>query len=245
VKGLSRQGAQESPTIILLHGGVINRHMWGPVVDILGDRYDCISIDLPAHGELVDEEFSIDRGIDRVIEVLDDLGIENSALVGLSLGGYVAQATATLHSRRVSGLVLSGSTINYTGWDGISTRFYGFLFPLLARPAMKAFAKKMTEDLGHELADQILAGGLSAKGGAQSLRRLPGVDYAKAMANFSGPIVIANGERDTPNREGESRFLEQFPNADSVVITDAGHSCALQQPQQFAQVVERLMAVTT
>jgi len=113
------------------------------------------------------------------------------------------------------------------------------------RPAMKAFAKKMTEDLGHELADQILAGGLSAKGGAQSLRRIPGVDYAKAMADFSGPIVNANGERDTPNREGESRFLEQFPNADSVVITDAGHACALQQPQRFAQVVERLMAVTT
>jgi len=62
---------------------------------------------------------------------------------------------------------------------------------------------------------------------------------------FSGPIVIANGERDTPNREGESRFLEQFPNADRVVITDAGHACALQQPQRFAQVVERLMAVTT
>ncbi|MEE9177391.1 MAG: alpha/beta hydrolase, partial [Acidimicrobiia bacterium] len=69
---------EESPTIILLHGGVINRHMWGPVVDILAECYDCISIDLPARGELMDEEFSIDRGVDRVIEVLDDLVIENS-----------------------------------------------------------------------------------------------------------------------------------------------------------------------
>ncbi|MEE8406079.1 MAG: alpha/beta hydrolase [Acidimicrobiia bacterium] len=245
MKGLSRHGAKGSPSIILLHGGVINRHMWGPVVDILADHYDCISIDLPAHGDLMDEKFSMDRGAERVIEVLDYLGIENSVLVGLSLGGYVAEATATSHSRRVGGLVLSGATINYTGWDGISTRFYGFLFPLFARPAMKAFAKKMTGDLGHELANQILAGGLSAKGGAQSLRQLPGVDYAEAMTDFSGPIVIANGERDTPNREGESRFLDLFPNAESIVITDAGHACALQQPQRFAHVVERLMAVTT
>ncbi len=245
MKGLSRQGTKGSPSIILLHGGVINRHMWGPVVDILADHYDCISIDLPAHGDLMDEKFSMDRGVERVIEVLDYLEIENSALVGLSLGGYVAEATAASHSRRVSGLVLSGAMLNYTGWDGISTRFYGFLFPLFARPAMKAFAKKMTGDLGHELADQILAGGLSAKGGAQSLRQLPGVDYAEAMTDFSGPIVIANGERDTPNREGESRFLDLFPNAESIVITDAGHACALQQPQRFAHVVERLMPVTT
>jgi pimeloyl-ACP methyl ester carboxylesterase len=41
------------------------------------------------------------------------------------------------------------------------------------------------------------------------------------------------------------RFLEQFPNADSVLITDAGHACAIQQPERFAHVVERLMAVTT
>ncbi len=244
MKGVSRQGAEESPTIILLHGGVINRHMWGPVVDILADLYDCISIDLPAHGELMDEEFSMDRGVDRVIEILDHLEIEKSALIGLSLGGYIAQATVASHSRRVSGLVLSGATINYTGWDGISTRFYGFVFPLVARPAMKAFRKQMTEDLGHKLADEILSGGLSAKGGAQSLRRIPGVDYAEAMADFSGPIVIANGERDTPNREGESRFLELFPNAESVVITDAGHACALQQPGSFSNAIRQLMSVT-
>jgi pimeloyl-ACP methyl ester carboxylesterase len=245
MKGVTRQGAKGSPSIVLLHGGVIDRHMWGPVVEHLDDHYDCIAVDLPAHGELIDEQFSVDRSVERVIEILDHLGVEEAALVGLSLGGYIAQATAAAHPDRVSGLVLSGATINYTGWDALSTRFYGFLFPLVARPAMKAFAKKMTEDLGPELADRILSGGLSAKGGAQSLRRLPGVDYAKAMSEFSGPIVIANGERDTPNRDGEQRFLELFPNAESCVIVDAGHACALQQPQSFAQVIERLMAVTT
>ena len=202
-------------------------------------------VDLPAHGELINEEFSVDRSVERVVGVLDHLRVEKAVLVGLSLGGYIGQATTAAHPDRVNGLVLSGATINYTGWDAVSTRFYGFLFPLLARPAMKAFAKKMTEDLGPELADKVLAGGLSAKGGAQTLRRLPGIDYAKAMSDFTGPIVSANGERDTPNRDGEEHFLGQFPNAETCVIADAGHACALQQPQSFAQAVERLMAVTT
>ncbi|MEE8375554.1 MAG: alpha/beta hydrolase [Acidimicrobiia bacterium] len=239
------QPRQGSPAIVLLHGGVINRHMWGPVVDNLGDHYDCISVDLPAHGELLGDDFSVERSIAVVIDVLGHFEIKKAALVGLSLGGYIAQATAAAHPDHVDGLVLSGATINYTGWDGISTRFYGFLFPILSKPAMKAFAKKMTEDLGPELAGAVLAGGLSGKGGGQSLRRLPGVDYAETMRGFTGPIVVANGERDTQNRDGEERFLELFPHANCVVIEDAGHACALQQPVSFSNAVKQLMAVTT
>jgi 3-oxoadipate enol-lactonase len=218
--------------------------MWGPVIENLADEYDCIAIDLPGHGELMDENFSVDRSVEVVVDTLDHFGIETAALVGLSLGGYIAQATAGADPDRVDGLVLSGATINYTGWDGISTRFYGGLFPLLSRPAMKAFAKKMAKDLGPELADAVLVGGLSAKGGGQSLRKLPGVDYAEAMLGFSGPIVVANGERDTQNRDGEERFLELFPHTSCIIIKDAGHACALQQPESFSNAIRQLMAVT-
>lgn len=245
MKGVTKRGSEGSPTIVLLHGGVINRHMWEPVIEHLSDRYNCVAIDLPGHGELKEESFSVNRSVDVVIDTLDHFEIKRGALVGLSLGGYIAQATAAEHPDRVDGLVLSGATINYTGWDGITTRFYGLLFPVLSRPAMKAFAKKMTEDLGPELAGAVLAGGLSGKGGGQSLRRLPGVDYADAMSEFTGPIVIANGERDTGNRDGEERFLELLPQSESIVIDDAGHACALQQPVAFSEAVKRLMTVAT
>jgi pimeloyl-ACP methyl ester carboxylesterase len=152
---------------------------------------------------------------------------------------------AAQHPDRTEGLVLSGATIRYTGWDGLSTRLYGIVFPLFAKPAMKSFAAKMSEDLGQELADQIMVGGLSARGGAQSLRRVPGADYAARMAGFQGPIVLANGARDTSNRDGEADFISQFPHAESMVIQDAGHACALQQPEAFAAVVRHLVGVVT
>jgi len=244
MRGVTRKGSEESPTVILLHGGVINRHMWGPVIENLADEYDCIAIDLPGHGQLMDQDFSVERSVEAVIDILDHFEIETAALVGLSLGGYIAQATAGAHPDRVDGLVLSGATINYTGWDGITTWFFGALFPLLSRPAMKAFAKQMTKDLGQELAGAVLAGGLSGKGGGQGLRRLPGVDYAEGMLGFSGPIVVANGERDTQNRDGEERFLELFPHTNSVIIEDAGHACALQQPESFSGAIRQLMAMS-
>lgn len=241
MRGVSRSGARGGPAIVFLHGGVINRHMWGPVIAHLESRYDCLAIDLPGHGDHRDVRFDMGLAVRGVLDTMDAAGIERAAQVGLSLGGYVAQAITAAAPSRVQGLVLSGATIHYQGWDGLSTKLYGWIFPLVSRLAARAFEKKMIDDLGPDLAGRILDGGLSMSGGGQALRRLPGTDYAAAMSGFQGPIVLANGERDTSNREGESRFTEMFPAATSVVIDDAGHACALQQPEAFAAAVDQLM----
>lgn len=241
MKGVTDIGNRQAPAIVLLHGGVINRHMWLPVAAELEERYRLVMIDLPGHGDLSGIAFTVDAAVEQVIAVMDELEMEAAALVGLSLGGYIAQAVAADHPHRVEGLVLSGATIRYLGWDGLSTRLYGFAFPLLARPAKKAFARKMREDLGNEVADAIIDGSLSMKGGAQALRRLPGRDYAELMGRYPGPIVVANGERDESNRDGEAGFKDRFPEASIVVIEDAGHACALQQPKAFAEAIGLLM----
>lgn len=245
MRGFTRRGDRGSPTILFLHGGVINRHMWVPVMGHLDSRYDTIAIDLPGHGDFADRRFTVDDSVRLVAQTLDNTQVGRAVLAGLSLGGYVAQAFTAEHPDRVSGLILSGATVRYTGWDGISTRAYGTLFPLMARPARSAFAKKMSEDLGEAVAGPILGAGLSMKGGAQALRRLPGTDWAKEMIGYGGPIVLANGERDKSNRESEELFREHHPDARSVIIEDSGHACALQQPVAFARVVDELVISTT
>ena len=241
MRGVTEAGAPDRPAIVFLHGGVINRNMWLPVMTELAGRFRLIAIDIPGHGDLKGESFDMQAGVGRVVEVMDELSVPTAALVGLSLGGYVAQATAAVHPERVDGLVLSGSTIRYTGWDGWSTRLYGWVMPLLARPARKAFARQLRAS-EPEYAESILSLGLSMKAGGRALRVLPGRDYAAEMFGFSGPIVVANGERDEDNREHETYFAEHFPNATYLVIENAGHACAVQQPAAFATAVDRLMS---
>lgn len=241
MRGVTATGAEDLPTIVFLHGGVINRNMWLPVMAELEGRFQLVAVDIPGHGDLQDQRFDMTSSVERVIEVMDVLGVERAVQVGLSLGGYVAQALASVHPERVDGLVLSGATIRYTGWDGWSTRLYGYLMPLLALPAKRAFAKQLRAS-EPEYAEPILAGGLAMKAGGRALRVLPGRDYAGEMSGYSGPIVIANGERDADNREHEKYFKEHFPDATSVVIDDAGHACAVQQPAAFAAAVDRLMS---
>lgn len=245
MRGVTARGSSDRPAVLFLHGGVINRHMWEPVIGRLQDDYHCIAIDLPAHGDLSDGDFTMAGAVERVPAVLDALDVGEAALVGLSLGGYVAQTVAATSPSRVSGLVLSGATIRYVGWDGMSAKLYGMVFPLVSRPAARALSRKLTEDLGADLASRIMGGGLSMRGGAQALRRLPGTDYGSLLEGFIGPMVIANGERDTPNREAEAVFLHRFPEASVITIEDAGHACALTQPEAFAAAVDYLMARVT
>lgn len=240
MKGLTRRGPAGSPSIVFLHGGVINRHMWSPVIDRLYDRFDCLAIDLPGHGDRRNEPFTMAGSVERSVATLDALSIGRAAVVGLSLGGYVAQAMAATYSSRVCGLVLSGATIRYTGWDGLTARLYGYVMPVVARRAARSFATKLTESLGADVAQGMLDGGLSLSAGGQAMRRLPGVDYAAQLHGYPGPITIANGERDKGNRKGEARFLDLFPAATVETIEDAGHACALQQPDAFAKAVAAL-----
>lgn len=224
--------------VLFLHGALINQHMWGPVISELPDTVKALAIDLPGHGHLTAQQYTNDRAVEVTVDALS----EPSVVVGLSLGGYVAQMAAIARPDLVRGLVLSGATIDYQGWDGFTARMYGFVFPLVSRPAVKAFKKKLRADFDPEFSEPIIETGLSPGGAGHALRRLPGRDYASELSDYDGPIVIANGERDTPNRDGEARFIECNPQSRSVVIEDAGHACAMTQPASFASAVESLLA---
>jgi len=236
--GVTITGRPDGHPIVFLHGGVLNRVMWKPVTRFLEDRRLCIAIDLPGHGDRMNEPFDIPRSVDVTLAAIAVHARGRATLVGLSLGGYVAQAVAGKAPDTVAGLVLSGSTIRYTGWPGVSSALYGYVFPLVGRAAIKAFPRQLAKTVGDDLALEIAAAGLSARAGGQALRRLPGHDYAADLSTFPGPVVIANGDRDKENIKHEMYFLEHVPTAQVIKIDDAGHACALQQPRAFAEAVD-------
>jgi pimeloyl-ACP methyl ester carboxylesterase len=236
--GLTITGRPDGHPIVFLHGGVINRAMWKPVTRLLEDRYLCIALDLPGHGDRVRESFDMPTSVSVTLDAITAHAGGKATVVGMSLGGYVAQAVASAAPDSVAGLVLSGATIRYTGWPGLSSALYGYVFPLLGRAAIKAFPSQLAKTVGEELAQEIVATGLSTRGGGQALRRLPGRDYAVGLATFAGPVTVVNGERDKDNIRHEALFLEHVPSAHVITIEDAGHACALQKPEAFAGAVE-------
>jgi pimeloyl-ACP methyl ester carboxylesterase len=234
-------GPADASPVVLLHGGGGNRQMWTRTIRELADRYRVIAPDLPGHGALRTQQFDLRRSRELVAATIDHAAGGRAAVVGLSLGGYVAIDLAARHPDRVSGLVLSGATAEYLGRGGMSTRLAAIGVRLGARWFDTKSAEAIRRIAPADIADPMLAAGLSSRGAADAFWRLPGHDFHAMLASYRGPVLILNGERDQENRKAEPAALASWPQARVEVILDAGHACAVSQPDRFTDAVRRFL----
>jgi pimeloyl-ACP methyl ester carboxylesterase len=92
--------AGSGPAVLLLHGGLGDSGLWEPVVPFLAERFRAIRSDLRFYGRSTGPNVPWSWQDDS-IGVLDALGVERAALVGLSLGGRLALDIALAHPDRL------------------------------------------------------------------------------------------------------------------------------------------------
>src|SRR6202171_5209099 len=99
--------------LILLHGGLGSGEMFGPVLPVLAERHQVVTVDLQGHGRTAD----IDRPIDvrlmagDIAALIDHLALAKPDVVGYSLGGGVALQTAAQYPAKVRRLVAVSANI--------------------------------------------------------------------------------------------------------------------------------------
>jgi pimeloyl-ACP methyl ester carboxylesterase len=102
-------GDPSDPTVLLLHGGVIDcaSLSWGGVIDRLAEGRHVIAPDLAGYGESdrPDADYATSWHVEVVESFLDDRGIDAPSVVGISLGGGVALGLALRSPDRVDRLV--------------------------------------------------------------------------------------------------------------------------------------------
>lgn len=98
----------EGEPLLLLHGGLGQIEMFGPILPVLAEKRCLIGVDLHGHGrtELGERPISlVDMG-DDVAVILKELGYEVVDVLGYSLGGGVAFRFAVQHPKMVRRLAL-------------------------------------------------------------------------------------------------------------------------------------------
>ena len=107
------EGKPNALPLVLIHGSNASLHSWIPWVQLLGDDFRIITLDLPAHGltgQVPDGNYSVDAFLQTIDAVADHLGLAKFVLGGNSMGGGVAWRYTLAHPQRVMAMILVDAT---------------------------------------------------------------------------------------------------------------------------------------
>jgi 3-oxoadipate enol-lactonase len=233
--------------IVLLHGFSFNHRMWDDQLDALAERYMVVRYDLRGFGRSAPSEESYTHA-DDLKALLDHLGIEHTALMGLSLGGGAVINFSVIHPDRVRALIAVDPSLGGFPW---SQEF------ITAQGALRAIAREDGVEEARErwLSFPLFEPALKSPVAAPRLRSLIG-DYSgwhwinrdtgrpftppaiERLDEITAPTLIIVGERDTPDFYDIAETLVQaIPNARKKILAGAGHMANLEQPERFNELV--------
>ncbi|WP_422012846.1 alpha/beta fold hydrolase [Roseateles sp.] len=242
------------PVLVLIHGAMLSGAMWAPVRRHLDPRLQVFAPDLPGHGTRRGERFTLDGAVQAVLQAVHAAAPAPVLLVGDSLGGYTALATAAaMPAQRLLGIVAGGCTARIEQWPtALHFRTKVLLFKLMlgvfseARLVGKSEPKvrRMLLDEGNvapQDADAVLAGGMGFRVFEDCVRALWGVDHLARLQAIRQPVWLLNGDQDRVMLRQEPRFLAAGPHVRGQRF-DCGHGVSLVRSREFAALVNRVAA---
>lgn len=231
-----------SPTVVLVHGWAGNRSVWRRQVDLLGERYQVVALDLGGHGDsgVGRDDWSLAAFGEDVAAVVDEVGAEDVALVGHSMGGDAVVFAACLLGPRVRGLVWvdafrslgdepASSAENVSGFVAPFHADFGVTVDRFARSLFPEGADvALVDDVARSMAEAPRKATLGSIGYA--LNRHPPI--IAALAELSVPVVAINPDVAPTDVESLRRH-----GVEPIILRGVGHFSMLEDPDQFNPVL--------
>jgi 3-oxoadipate enol-lactonase len=256
--GYEESGSGEP--LILIHGGVSDRHQYDIFRPLLGDGIRAIAYD-----QRDTRENPYEAGSYNIRDLAKDLanfitamGLERAHILGHSLGGTIAMTIAIDYPDRVQSVILAGTTpasmltreavqgvlannarmdeaSALAGDDRADTPMDGFLLPM-----------GITKDKHAD--PQVLAEvrAVIRPGTPASLeRRLMATtdhDVRDELHRIAAPTLVLHGENDLLASADGARFMaERIKGSRLVLLPDTGHSLTIQHRREVAPIVREFV----
>jgi pimeloyl-ACP methyl ester carboxylesterase len=234
--------------IVLIHGVGNSADNWQRVIPLLPKDRPIISYDLRGHGTSgapnsgpwTAEDFAHDH-----VELLDLLGLEQTDLVGCSLGGLTSQAIALNYPERVHRLVLVSSVAGRT--DEEQERALARLHRIetlsieeIAQESVERWYTPEYMEEHPEIANAILTelNKMNRAYYAAAYRVLATSDFVDRLHEIAHPTVAMTGEGDMGSRPHMTELIgERVQNGRSLIVKGAKHSLLKEEPELVARVV--------
>jgi 3-oxoadipate enol-lactonase len=249
VPGLPRLAVETAgggPLCLFLHGIGGNRSNWaGQLPSFATAGFAAAAWDARGYGDSDDYDgpLAFADFIDDLLRVLDRFGVERAHLIGLSMGGRVAQAFALAHPNRVGALVLADTHSGFGDLTEDQRADYvrARREPLLAGKTPADIAPGVVERLvGPEVSDETRAALLASVSALHTESYLKAIeatvtqDRVGDLSALACPVHFIVGEHDrltTPDIV--RRVATQLPGSEVTEIPGAGHVSNLEAPDAF------------
>ena len=237
------------PLVVFLHGIGGNRSNWTEQLDAFGTRFCALSWDARGYGASDDSPQALvfSDFADDLARVLDHLEAEKTHVVGLSMGGMIAQGFYGRYPDRVATLTLAGTSSGF----GAATEEARQDF--LNRRLAPLEAGRTLADLAPTLLDVLVAPGTSTKirdrlqasmaavrleSYKQALRAIITTDFRAVLPRISVPTQVVVGTEDQVLPPADSAALvAAIPGAEKVILDGIGHLSNLEGLDAFNTAV--------
>ncbi len=253
-----------APVVLLLHGlGHWTDAAWARLVPQLDPAARYVGFDLPGFGASEKPDLAYDLPFFR--RVLDGavaaLGLERFALVGHSLGGFLAADYAGRHPERVNRLALIAPAafartpryLVYALASGLARWLFtrrpsrGFVTRTLRRsvvdpaslePAVLERAYALSQELALRRAFAgVYSGAIQAFANARALHA--------GFARYGGPVLCAWGAHDRFIPVAALREVQRvYPRAQTLVLQHSGHLAMIEEPEKLGAALRAFLAQT-
>jgi 3-oxoadipate enol-lactonase len=238
--------AGEGPPLVLLHPAPFDHGIWVYQLLLLSRDFRVIAIDQRCFGRSSKPEtpFALTAYAEDLVGVLDALRIDSIDVIGMSLGGIVAQFLALDQPERVRRMVLVSTTASTARADYLRDRIQGFQTQGISGYCREAIETFFRPDFRASVLGQSLIESFARHTSSITLpslmrfyEALIDVDITQRLRDIRAPVLVVVGSEDF-TRDQSHQLATGIPGARLAVVPECGRCVPIEAPGQFNRLVQ-------
>ena len=238
-------GRPDGPALVFINSLGSDFRIWQDVAPAFLESCRVVLYDKRGHGlsDAPPAPYTLDDHTSDLLALLDRLGIESAALVGLSVGGMIAQRMAVRAPRRVRALALCCTAARIgtaeTWAERIAAVERGGIEAIVEAVLQRWFTPLFRETRPDDCAGwRNMLVRTPAHGYAGTCAAIRDADLTADAARIAAPTLCVAGDQDGSTPADLVRgTADLIPGARFELIGSAGHIPCVEQPAVLARLI--------
>jgi 3-oxoadipate enol-lactonase len=241
--------------MVMIHGAQGDQSMFAGLAAAFSSEYRVLTFDQRGSGLSAkpDMPYSMAMFADDTAALMDHVSMASAHIIGVSMGGMIAQEFALRHPRKVRSLVLGcttpgGPNAIRAGGDALTNAYS--TKPMTAEERGKALAEAAFSKSYLAKHPEVIDNMIEARrqrpidnvGFAHRMKAAGAHNTYDRLSEIHSPTLVITGKDDALIAWENSRIIaERIAGAELVVLEPAGHCFWMEQPEKTHDAISRFV----